>query len=171
MKKILLAVLFLPFFTLAQTGELFVGDQTIVYDARSEQEFGTLYFLNEQLVASQHETVTIIYEDDRAVLEAFDTNADGALDVFVALDTEDEVISITGERASYVERPVIREFADRLATDVSEQRGTEDLVGSLDAITIPGQGVPVLPTLLLLGVLGGGYWGYKKYKQFTAEVT
>ena len=167
MKKILFALLLLPLLTFAQEGgELTIGERTVAYTNSTENELGTYYYADDSLVASVHEKVSLVYENDIAVLEAHDTNGDGTLDAFLSLDSEGEVTEMTGEGASIFERPETVEFADLMAADgggseVSDS--DEDLVGDLDSITIPGNHnyTFYIFTVIFIGV---AYWWYRRKK-------
>lgn len=163
MKKIFFGILLLPLVTLAQAGELNIGESRVYYDSSSSTEAGTLYYQSDNLVASEHGGITLVYENDVVVLEAHDTDGDGKLDAFLELN-DDEVTSMTGEGASVFERPETVEFEELLAEGGSEAATQDDLVGSLDSITIPGGGGFPWWIILLLAI-GGGYWFYKKRQE------
>ena len=170
MKKIFLTILLLPLVSLAQAGELNVGDKNVAYDSVSEKEAVTLYYQGETLVASESDGVTLVYENDVLALEAHDTDGDGKLDAFLTLDSNEEVTSMTGEGVSAFERPETVEFEDLIAEGGSEAAAEEDLVGSLDSITIPGSGLPWLPIIIVLLAAVGGYRFYKKRKMAETEL-
>jgi len=153
-----------PLLLFAQTESiLHIGAQTITYDKEAKVGEVTLYYQADTLVASQQADVWIMYKDDQAVLEAYDTNTDGTPDTFVTLSKEGEVQAVTGEGATELERPVVVPFDDLLSKETGTTGTEEDLVGDISSITIPSYHNYTLYTLVLL-VLGGGYWWYKKRK-------
>lgn len=173
MRKLIFVLLLLPLVTLAQAGgELTVGEQTITYDSQVKSEAGVLYFLGDDLVASEQGVVTLVYENDEVVLEAHDTDGDGQLDAFIALDGQGEVVEITGDRADAFVRPEVVEFTDLLkrseevggGSGASTSSTDEDLVGDLDSITIPRYHNYVQWALFIL-LVGGGVWWYRKKKR------
>ena len=122
-------------------------------------------------MASESDGVTLVYENDGVILEAHDTDGDGKLDAFLTLDNNEEVTSIIGEGAGAFERPEVVEFEDLVAEEGgSEAAAEEDLVGSLDSITIPGSGLPWLPIIIVLLAAVGGYRFYKKRKMAETEL-
>jgi hypothetical protein len=162
MRFLLLTILLLPAIVSAQGESLIVGDRTIQYDNVHEGETAKLFYQGETMVASEHADITIVYENDRAVLQAFDTDDDGTLDAFVELDNEANIESVTGPGADTFARPETVEFEASLESDETDE---EDLVGSLDSITIPRHGLPWFLILLLLVIGGFGYWYLKLKKQ------
>lgn len=165
MKTFVFAILPLPLLVFAQE-TLTVGEETISYDTRTETEVGVLYHQGDILMASEHTGVTLVYENEQVVLAAYDTDADGTLDAFVAFDETEAMTGITGDGASAFEQPEVKEFSDLMAERGAGGAGApdEDLVGPLDSITIPGQGVPVATIILWLVIIAAGYWVYKKKK-------
>lgn len=174
MKKVIFAILLFPIFVFAQE-TLKVGERTVSYDARSETEVGVLYYQGDVLVASEHEAVTLVYENEQLVLEAHDTDGDGTLDAFVTFDADEAVVEIAGEGATVFERPEVKELAELMVAEGEGGAGSadapaeEDLVGSLDSIKIPGQGIPMMTIILWLAIIGGGYWYYRKRQEKAEE--
>lgn len=167
MKKILITLLLFPLLTFAQTGgELSVGEQTITYDTSTEIDSGVLFYLEDVLVASEHGVVMLVYQDDQVVLEAHDISGDGEYDTFLTLNEAGEVTKMEGEGVSAFERPEPVEFDDLLAeSGGAGEAGTpdEDLVGSLDSITIPGSGKAFwFPIFLVISIVAG--WWYFRGK-------
>ncbi len=165
MKKIFLLILAIPFLALAQgPGELKVDNKTVHYESSIETEVGTLYYVGDTLVASKDDTMTILYKNDTPTFEAHDTNGDGKADVFFTLDKNEKVLKITGESANSFKRPNVLELNQLLSKD-SNTTETEDLVGSLDSITIPGGTNWTL--WIILAILFGGtiLWYFKIYKK------
>jgi len=152
----------------AQTGgELVLGESTITYDEVDNSEGVEYYYKDDSLVASKHENIWLVYEKDAVIYEAHDTNNDGDPDVFFKLDSNENVVDITGESADQFERPEVKEFSDLLseANDVEGESfiegNTEDLVGDMSSIKIPKYHNYTLYVFILL-LLGGGYWWYRK---------
>ncbi len=166
MKRIIFTILLLPLLTFAQTdGELTIGSKTVSYDTTTEVNGGMLYYQGDDLVASTHGKVALVYQEGQAVLEAHDTNDDGVFDAFLTLDSEGAVTKMEGEGASVFTRPEVVEFADLRAYEEKESAAAneEDLVGSLDSITIPGYHNYLLYVFIAL-LISGGYWYYRKRK-------
>lgn len=168
-------MLLVPVLSFAQDGgELLAGEQMVVYDNATTTDAGTLFYQDNNLVASEHQGVTLLYQDDQVTLEAHDMNGDGALDAFLTLNAEGEVVDITGEGASVFERPDTVEFAELLAREggAGEASATdeeEDLVGSLDSITIPdGAGSWLVPVFILVTIVAG-WWYFKGRKKFEQD--
>lgn len=165
MKKIILILALIPILTFAESGVLTLGKETVSYDAVFSTETGTLYYTGDTLVASEHKKVTILYKNDLPILEAHDTNNDGVADTFITLDSDGNTIDTTGPGADTFIRPETVEFSTLIAdkntdyTDASE----EDLVGSLDSITIPRYRNFTLYVIILLLLTGGYYW-YRRRK-------
>jgi len=162
MKKLLFVLVFLPIITLAQGGELVVGEKTISYASSTEKDGITLYYENDALAASQHDGVWLVYNNDEVVYEAHDTNSDGESDTFIALNGEGEVVEITGLAAENLERPAAVEFRDLMGSGADgESLSDEDLVGDLSSITIPSYHNYLL-YFIILATIGGGIWWYRK---------
>jgi len=115
MKKIFLTILLLPLVSLAQAGNLVVGDKNVAYDSVSEKEVATLYYQGETLVASESDGVVVVYENDQVVLEAHDTDGDGELDAFLTLGNDGEVMKTEGDGAEVFRRPETVEVAELIA--------------------------------------------------------
>lgn len=159
-------VMLLPMLTLAQGGELTVGERTVTYDASIITETGILYYQGDEMVASEREGMTLLYEDSMPILEAHDTNNDGTLDTFVTLDANEDMVEVTGEGAEMFTRPEAVEFAvlQEVGGGEAAAHDEEDLVGSLDSITIPKyQNYALYAWVLILA--GGGYWYYRRKKR------
>ena len=163
MKKLILILALFPTLLFAESGTLTLDNKTINYDSTISNEVGTLYYAGETLVASEHETVTILYENDLPVLEAHDTDNDGTPDTFLTLDAEEEIVNITGSGADVFTRPAVVEFSTDMNQDNADSI-EEDLVGSLDSITIPKYRNYTLYIIIIL-LLAGGYWWYRKRKR------
>lgn len=167
MKKVIFIVVLMPLFALAQGGELVVGERTVSYDSSTSTDAGTLYYAGDNMVASENGAVMLVFENDQLILEAHDTNGDGVLDAFLTLDSSDEVVSMTGEGASVFERPEVKEFSELMAERGAGSAGApdeQDLVGSVDSISIPRYQNYTLYLWLVL-IAGGGYWYYRKRQQ------
>lgn len=165
MKQIFILLMFLPFIAFAQVGEVVVGDMTVSYDTEVQKEGGTLYYFEDLLVASVHDGVTLVYENELAVLEAHDTDDDGTLDAYLTLDENGEVSATVGPGAAFFERPAPVEFDELLGEEIGgdgSAAGNQDLVGSLDSITIPKYHNWLLYGFIALLVAGGGFWWHRK---------
>ncbi len=169
MKLFLFTLLLLPVLTFAQEGgQVTIGDRTVAYDSSEVRDGNAYYFNGADLVASEHPGSAFVYVNDQAVLEAHDTTGDGSVDTFVSLDTNGQQTSVTGEGVDKFTKGEPTEFADLVAEKGgSEAAAQDDLVGSLDRITIPGGGIPAWTYILWIVILGGGYWLYKKRKNET----
>jgi hypothetical protein len=175
MKYLFFSILLLPIVSFAQSSsELVVGEQSVSYDGTTTTDTGTLYYQENTLVASEHQGVTLLYQDEQVTLEAHDTDGDGALDVFLTLGAEGEVVDTSGEGASMFERPETVEFAEFLASEggggfAAAPTAEEDLVGSLDSITIPsGAGSWLVPVFILAAIVAG-WWYFRGRKKFDED--
>lgn len=164
MKKYIYFIALIPFFAFAQAGELEVGEHTISYDSATTSEAGTLYYSGDTLVASQHPTTILVYENEQVVLEAHDTNADGELDTFVQLDTEEAIMNVTGEGAEALARPTAISLNELMSEDTDETGTLDDLVTNLDSITIPRYHNYTLYGFVII-LIGGGFWWYRRQKR------
>ena len=154
-----LCIVIAPLSTSAES--LSVGDTNVQYDTVSEVDTTTLYYQKDALVASESGEIIVIYKNERAVMEAHDTNADGSPDTFITLDATDSVQDVSGTGATELIPPPVTEFTDLLAGEVVEQDALEDLVGSLESITVPKHRSYGLYLFFLL-LVAGGWWWYKK---------
>ncbi|MFT5037348.1 MAG: hypothetical protein ACI9VM_000927 [Candidatus Azotimanducaceae bacterium] len=175
MRFLILTIALLPLMTFAQEGgTLQIGSASISYDRQSVVDTSVLYYKGTALVASTHDANNdgvidgwLQYQDDFLTVEAHDTIGDGEPDAFVYLDQNEVVTTIEGSPSAW-EKPDVVQFnpegSDSSGSEASA--APDDLVGSLDAIKIPGGGLPfgtILVWLLILG--GGGYWYYSKRKK------
>jgi hypothetical protein len=62
-------MLLVPVLSFAQDGgELLVGEQTVVYDNATTTDVGTPFYQDTNLVASEHQGVTSLYQNDQVTL-------------------------------------------------------------------------------------------------------
>lgn len=133
---------------------------TVAYTDMRADGGVTLYYDGDVLVASAHDTsgdgtpdVWLQYRDDSAVLEGHDTDADGTPDAFFVLNQNEEVTRQYGAGHDVFTPPDAETFESLIA------EGSEDLVGDIDRIRIPGGGPGVVTWgILLLVLVGGGAW-------------
>ena len=162
MKKIILTLLLLPLLTFAQAGgEFSVGGETIPYDITKQIESGVLFYSEDILVASEHGAVMFVYQNDKAILEAHDISGDGEYDTFLTIGATGEVTKMEGEGMSAFERPEPVEFADLLEASEGAATIDDDLVGSLDSITIPGSGNAIWFPIFLVVAIVTGWWYFR----------
>lgn len=166
-----LILIFIPALILAPVtvfgASLLLGEGgTVSYDTTHDTDGGVLYYENDLLVASAHDTdgdsthdFWLTYSNDIAILEAHDTDGDGTPDAFFELDTDERVIREYGSGIETYERPDVVSFDERITAEQEES----DLVGDLSSITIPGGGLGWFTWIVLLGILTGvGYWWFKR---------
>lgn len=173
MKTIIIALLLLTPFALVFADAVSFGDISVNYDDTLQTESATLYYENDALVASQHDTdgngdadLWLRYEDDVLVLEMHDTDGNGEPDVFLDIDANEAVTSISGEGSEALTPPEAPLFEARSVGQGGNAK--EDLVGDLSSISIPGQGGFMKYVLLLL-VIGGGYYYWKRREPQSAQ--
>lgn len=159
----LLAILFLPFVAFAQgTASLGEGG-SVSYTDSKESNGATLYYRNEALVLSAHDTdgnkkpdLWLVYQNDVAVREAHDTDNDGTPDAFFELNVNEQTTRSYGKGLAALQAPETISFESRINGE------GEDLVGDLSSITIPGGGGGlVVWVILLLIVAGGAFWWFR----------
>jgi len=169
MKRLFIVLLAVPLLVSAQTGgETTVGDMVVQYDSSAEKDSGVLYYASDSLVLSEHDGVTLVYQDGTVVLEAHDTDDDGTLDAYLTLDENGEVLAMAGPGVAFFERPSTVEFEELLGVEMITNDSTasnQDLVGSLDAITIPRYHNWSLYVVGLLFLIGGGFWWTRRTKK------
>lgn len=169
MKKIIFTLLLTPVLLFAQeSSSLTIGDRTIEYERSSQFDGSTYYYIGTDLVASEHDGVSLVYESDAVVLEAHDTDNDGTPDTFLEIDTAGEVKSVTGQGSEAFVRPETIEFVELLEGEGSGSFAAApdnaDLVGSLDSIKIPKYHNWKLYGLIIV-LIGGGVWWYRKKRK------
>jgi len=169
MRILIFTILLLPLMTFAQEGGILqIGGTSVNYTSQLEAEGAILYYQDDTLVASEHGGISLVYENDKVVLEGHDTDGDGAPDTFLTLDQNEEIAEVEGLSADKFERVVTTDFDPGSSGIDSPSAAAQDadLVGSIDRITIPGGGLPWFVWLLvaLLLAAGGGYWWYRTRK-------
>ena len=161
MKKLLLGILVLPLLVLAEEGELRVGGEVIAYDESSLTESGVLYYFNDELVASEHGAVLLVYKDDQVVMEAHDITGDGEFSTILTLDQSGAVVEVKGDGAEQFERPEVVELEELLAVDGGAGAPDDDLVGDLSSITIPKYRNYTFYIMTIV-LLGSAYWWHRR---------
>lgn len=156
----------LPVVALAQTeevvesSELTLGETVVAYDEIVESEAAVYYYVEGELVASEHESVWLVYEDEAVVLEAHDTTGDGEADTFVTVNDAGVVSSVTGEGAEALTAPEIVAFEAGAG-----EAGAPDLVGDVSKIKGPGEGGEYVFIIAILLIIGAGLWWWMKRRQ------
>lgn len=168
MKYLLFVFLLIPLGALAETKSLDVYEQTIVYDSIHETDFGTLYYLETQLAASVTDGITIIYDEDQAVLEIHDKDNNGLPESVFKL-TGDLVTEQSGTKIDELNKIETPEFdllieAESRQSNQGSSATDEDYVGSLERITIPGGGSYTWLLILLIAGAAVIIWRYKNKK-------
>jgi hypothetical protein len=151
---------------LAIGGSLDIAGDTVLYDVTTSTEGGTFYFAEDELVISSHGSLLLLYKNGLPTLEAHDTNNDGTPDTYITLTPEGDVTGITGDATETFTRPPQVDLATLIADGEGKRlpdHSTEDLVGSLDSITVPRYHNYILYGFLII-LSGGGYWWYRRRK-------
>lgn len=159
---ILVCILFIPAALFAETLSLGEGG-TVTYNTSKEVENTLLYYQNDVLVASAHDTdinnrfdVWITYRNEEAFLEAHDTDGNDTPDTFFELTQNEKVSRMYGSGATSFEKPKEVTFDSRIAQ--SDETNEEDLVGDLSSITLPGDGSGFIWLVIILAGAAGVYW-------------
>ncbi len=147
----------------AQTISLGEGGD-VEYTEKFEFENVELFYNGDELVLSAHDEngdgvfeTWLWYRDDIVVREGHDTDTVAGPDAFFELNTNEDVTREFGEGISTYTKPDIVSFETRIEEGgISE---TEDLVGDLSSITIPGGSNPFLIVLfVIIAILGFVWW-------------